>query len=49
LGIEEDCIGTQDQHQTIALHEAEGEEENNNNNNNNSYESCLNIGNPSTE
>jgi hypothetical protein len=29
LGIEEDCIGTQGQHQSVALEE----EENNNNNN----------------
>ena len=35
LGIEEDFIGTQDQHQTIALEEEE-EENNNNNSNNNS-------------
>jgi hypothetical protein len=33
LGIEEDFIGTQGQHQTVALEE---EENNNNNSNNNS-------------
>jgi len=32
LSIEEDCIGTQGQHQAVAIDE---EEENNNNNNNN--------------
>jgi hypothetical protein len=43
LGIEEDCIGTQGHHQTIALVEGVGEKEEENN------KSCLNIGNPSAE